>query len=55
MLRMVVAEDVVLGPEWIDVQVGQYRYLAVADQAIMIRFVVGEYLACEVIWNHEDG
>jgi len=43
--------DVVFGPEWIDVQPGQYRYLAVAEQAVMIRFVIGEYLACEVIWD----
>jgi len=55
MWRMVVVEDVVVfGPEWIDVQPGQYRYLAVAEQAVMIRFVVGEYLACEVIWDHDD-
>ncbi len=52
--RMVVVEDVVFGPEWIDVQPDQYRYLAVAEQAVMIRFVVGEYLACEVIWDHND-
>ena len=54
MRRMVVVEDVVFGPEWIDVQPDQYRYLAVAEQAVMIRFVVGEYLACEVIWDHND-
>lgn len=55
MWRMVVVEDVVVfGPEWIDVQPGQYRYLAVAEQAVTIRFVVGEYLACEVIWDDWD-
>lgn len=50
MQRMYVVENVVSGPEWIDVQPGQYRYLASTEGAIMIRFVVSEYLACEVIW-----
>jgi hypothetical protein len=54
MQRMVVAEDAILGPEWNDVQPGQYRYLAVAQGAVMIRFVVGEFLACEVIWDDND-
>jgi len=54
MQRMVVAGDAVSGPGWIDVQEGQYRYLAVAHAAVMIRFVVGEYLACEVIWGGEE-
>jgi len=51
MQRMVVVDDAVFSPEWIDVQPGQYRYLAVAEQAVVIRIVVGEYLACEVIWD----
>ncbi len=50
MQRMVVAD----APEWVDVQPGQYRYLVVVERAVMIRFVVGEYLACEVIWDHND-
>jgi len=53
MWRMLIVEDVASDPNWIVVQPGQYRYLAVAEHAIMIRFVVGEYLACEVIWNHD--
>lgn len=36
---------------WIEVQEGQYRYLAVAGGPVMVRFVVGEHLACEVIWD----
>jgi hypothetical protein len=40
---------------WIEVQPKRYRYFAVADGAqIMVRIVVGEYLACEVIWGEED-
>lgn len=51
MWHMVVAGNDVLGPQWVDVQPGQYRYLAAAQGEVMIRIVVGEYLACEVIWN----
>jgi hypothetical protein len=36
---------------WIDVQPRRYRYLAVAEGAVLIRIVIGEYLACEVIWD----
>lgn len=38
---------------WIEVQTGRYRYLAVAEAAVMVRFVASEYLACEVIWDAE--
>ncbi len=51
MQRMVIAQSSVFGPEWIDVQTGQYRYLAIADGAVVIRIVVSEYLACEVTWD----
>ncbi len=54
MQRMFVAGDTISGPDWIDVQKGQYRYLAVAEGAVMIRFVVGEYLACEIIWSEGE-
>jgi hypothetical protein len=43
-----------LDSDWIDVQEGQYRYFAIAEDAVMVRFVVGEYLACEVIWGLDD-
>jgi hypothetical protein len=51
MQRMAVAIN---GPgvsPWIEVQAGQYRYLAVAEGAVLIRIVISEYLACEVIWD----
>lgn len=35
---------------WITVQEGRYRFLAVADSALVVRGVIGEYLAFEVIW-----
>jgi hypothetical protein len=41
--------------DWIEVQEGQYRYFAFAEGApVLVRIVVGEYLACEVIWGKED-
>jgi hypothetical protein len=50
MQRMLVV-DAKAHSDWIEVQEGQYRYLAVAGGAVMIRFVVSKYLACEVIWD----
>ena len=43
-----------LDSDWVDVQEGQYRYFAIAESAVMVRIVVGEYLACEVIWGLEE-
>jgi hypothetical protein len=38
--------------EWVDVQGGFYRYLAIDDcGCVVIRIVVAEYLACEVAWR----
>lgn len=38
--------------DWIDVQEGYYRHLAIEDQGeIVIRIVIAEYLACEVAWK----
>ena len=40
--------------DWVDVQEGRYRYLAVDDGGYArIKIVIGEYLACEVIWSPE--
>jgi hypothetical protein len=40
--------------DWIDVQEGYYRYLAIDDvDGIVIRIVIAEYLACEVGWRSE--
>jgi hypothetical protein len=37
---------------WVDVQDGHYRYLAVDDVGgIVIRIMIAEYLACEVAWG----
>ena len=43
-----------LDPAWIEVQEGRYRYFAIAEGPIMVRFVIGEYLACEVIWGLDE-
>lgn len=51
MQRMIVAGKSVYHLGWVDVQPGQYRYLAIAEGPVMVRFVLGEYLACEVIWE----
>jgi hypothetical protein len=38
--------------EWIEVQEGRYRYLAIQDyNEVRIKMVIGEYLACEVTWQ----
>ena len=37
--------------DWLDVQEGCYRYLAIDDVGeIKIKIVIAEYLACEVTW-----
>lgn len=48
-----VNRDVLLGPDWLEVQEGRYRYLAaVLDIGeVVVRIVLSEYLACEVTWN----
>lgn len=38
-------------PEWIVVQPGRYRYVAFVDDTVVVRMVLSEYLACEVIWS----
>lgn len=40
------------GTEWLTVQRGRYRYLASADGRVIIRMVLSEYLACEVVWDN---
>lgn len=38
--------------DWVEVQDGYYRYLAIDDiGGLVIRIVVAEYLACEVAWR----
>ena len=37
--------------DWIEVQEGRYRYLAIDDaDGIRVKIVISEYLACEVVW-----
>jgi hypothetical protein len=36
---------------WVIVQSTRYRYLARQENGIVIRIVISEYLACEVIWG----
>lgn len=42
-----------LQPDWMEVQADRYRYLvALLDSgALVVRIVLSEYLACEVIWG----
>lgn len=38
--------------DWVDAQEDRYRYLATdQDGLIRVRMVLGEYLACEVVWE----
>jgi hypothetical protein len=37
--------------DWLDVQEGRYRYLAIDDSdEVKIKIVIAEYLACEITW-----
>jgi len=49
MQRMFVGGEV--RPTWNVVQTGRYRFLALVGNGILIRVVLGEYLACEVMWD----
>lgn len=49
MQRMLTKQDTVDG--WIIVQPNRYRYLTHASDITLVRFVIREYLACEVVWN----
>jgi hypothetical protein len=38
--------------DWVDVQQGRYRYLAIDDvNGVIIRIMIADYLACEVEWQ----
>lgn len=38
---------------WVEVQEGRYRFQAIDDGGMVtIKMVIGEYLACEVTWEH---
>jgi hypothetical protein len=53
MQRMVVVGQNVHHLGWADAQPGQDRNAAIAEGAVMVRFVLGEYLPCEVIWGED--
>jgi hypothetical protein len=36
---------------WIVVQEGRYRFVAAAGGSVIVRIVLSEYLACEVMWH----
>lgn len=36
---------------WIVVQPSRYRYLTSVDCGVLVRMVIGQYLACEVVWD----
>ena len=38
-------------PSWIVVQPERYRFLASPGLPVLVRIVIGEYLACEVVWG----
>lgn len=44
-------EGAALNDGWIVVQEGRYRYLASVNAGRVVRIVLSEYLACEVVWN----
>lgn len=54
-MRSLAGETKTLGllvNDWVDVQDGRYRYLAIDDGAeVRIKIVIGDYLACEVSWT----
>jgi hypothetical protein len=49
MQRMLMSED--FAAEWIVVQPQRYRYLAFVGSNLVVRVVLSEYLACEVVWE----
>ncbi|WEF24780.1 hypothetical protein [Paracoccus sp. S3-43] len=50
MQRVLIADDS-YAEGWLTVQDGRYRFLAVAESSLMVRGVISEYLAFEVIWE----
>ena len=49
--QRILDDDGLHAADWITVQPGRYRYLATAGDAITVRVVLSEYLACEAIWD----
>jgi hypothetical protein len=51
-VNLLVAGDKVFDPEsgWGVLQAGRYRYLVAQPGETIVRIVLSEYLACEVVW-----
>jgi hypothetical protein len=50
--RLMITEDGhLIADDWIEVQEGRYRYVAVAGGGVLVRIVIEEYLAAEVCWD----
>ena len=41
------------GHEWQIVQKDRYRYLTIANGYVLIRIVLSEFLACEILWDED--
>ena len=50
MQRMIIG-DQPYSDGWLEVQEGRYRYMAVGAEGVMVRGVLSEYLAFEVVWD----
>jgi hypothetical protein len=37
--------------DWIEVQPGRYRYMTSQGSGLVVRMVIGEYLAGEIVWD----
>lgn len=49
MIRMLVQG--VPSPSWIVIQPGRYRFMTSPGLPVLVRMVLSEYLACEVVWH----
>ena len=54
MQRPMVRDDAIVGG-WVTIQQGCYRCLGIAEGSLMVRGVISEYLAFEVIWQSPEG
>ena len=45
------ARSVTTDAEWITVQPHRYRYITAVGETVAVRVVLGDYLACEVMWE----
>jgi hypothetical protein len=51
-MQRLFSQESKLSSSWVVVQPGRYRYLAsVADTGIIVRIVLSEFLAGEIVWN----